>query len=44
MDVGIIIGEATPLSWDRWKHVVDCEHDGHEIDKSPKELRHERAC
>jgi alkanesulfonate monooxygenase SsuD/methylene tetrahydromethanopterin reductase-like flavin-dependent oxidoreductase (luciferase family) len=22
MDVGIIIGEATPLSWDRWKHVV----------------------
>lgn len=23
MDVGIIIGEATPLSWDRWKHVVD---------------------
>ena len=23
MDLGIIIGEATPLSWDRWKHVVD---------------------
>jgi alkanesulfonate monooxygenase SsuD/methylene tetrahydromethanopterin reductase-like flavin-dependent oxidoreductase (luciferase family) len=23
MDVGIIVGEATPLSWDRWKHVVD---------------------
>ena len=22
MDVGIIIGEATPLTWDRWKHVV----------------------
>lgn len=22
MDVGIIIGEATPLSWDRWKHIV----------------------
>lgn len=22
MDVGIIIGEATPLGWDRWKHVV----------------------
>lgn len=21
MDVGIIIGEATPLTWDRWKHV-----------------------
>jgi alkanesulfonate monooxygenase SsuD/methylene tetrahydromethanopterin reductase-like flavin-dependent oxidoreductase (luciferase family) len=21
MDVGIIIGEATPLSWDRWKHI-----------------------
>lgn len=23
MDVGIIIGEATPLGWDRWKHVVE---------------------
>lgn len=23
MDVGIIIGEATPLTWDRWKHVVE---------------------
>ena len=22
MDVGIIIGEATPLSWGRWKHIV----------------------
>ncbi|MEZ5229480.1 MAG: LLM class flavin-dependent oxidoreductase [Acidimicrobiales bacterium] len=22
MDVGIIIGEATPLTWDRWKHIV----------------------
>jgi alkanesulfonate monooxygenase SsuD/methylene tetrahydromethanopterin reductase-like flavin-dependent oxidoreductase (luciferase family) len=22
VDVGIIIGEATPLSWDRWRHVV----------------------
>lgn len=22
MDVGVIIGEATPLSWHRWKHVV----------------------
>ncbi|MDA3041256.1 MAG: hypothetical protein O3C27_17355, partial [Actinomycetota bacterium] len=22
MDVGIIIGEATPLSWECWKHVV----------------------
>lgn len=22
MDVGVIIGEATPLSWDRWKHIV----------------------
>ena len=22
MDVGIIIGEATPLSWERWRHVV----------------------
>ncbi len=21
LDVGIIIGEATPLTWDRWKHV-----------------------
>ena len=21
VDVGIIIGEATPLSWDRWKHI-----------------------
>lgn len=21
MDVGIIIGEATPLTWDRWRHV-----------------------
>lgn len=22
MDVGIIIGEATPLTWDRWKHIA----------------------
>ena len=22
MDVGIIIGEATPLTWDRWRHVT----------------------
>ena len=22
MDVGIIIGEATPLSWERWRHLV----------------------
>ena len=22
MDVGIIIGEATPLSWERWRHIV----------------------
>lgn len=21
MDVGIIIGEATPLTWERWRHV-----------------------
>ena len=22
MKVGMIVGEATPLSWDRWRHVV----------------------
>jgi alkanesulfonate monooxygenase SsuD/methylene tetrahydromethanopterin reductase-like flavin-dependent oxidoreductase (luciferase family) len=22
MDVGLILGEATPLTWDRWRHVV----------------------
>jgi alkanesulfonate monooxygenase SsuD/methylene tetrahydromethanopterin reductase-like flavin-dependent oxidoreductase (luciferase family) len=27
MEVGIIIGEATPLSWERWKHVVDLVED-----------------
>lgn len=21
MDIGIIIGEATPLTWERWRHV-----------------------
>ena len=21
MDVGIIIGEATPLGWERWRHI-----------------------
>ena len=27
MDVGIIVGEATPLRWDRWKHVCHLVED-----------------
>ncbi|MEZ5407079.1 MAG: LLM class flavin-dependent oxidoreductase [Acidimicrobiales bacterium] len=36
MDLGIIIGEATPLSWDRWKHVVDLveQHGYHSLFRS----------
>ena len=36
MDVGIIIGEATPLAWDRWKHVVDLveQHGYHSLFRS----------
>ncbi len=27
MDVGIIIGEATPLTWERWRHIVGLVED-----------------